>query len=89
VISFVRAIAYFTRERSSVGIWPLAMILFLTSGSFTETYYLNYNTLEWILLIAAIVYSLQIPVVRTRVSAATGVEAMPAVTRVRKRNDRL
>lgn len=60
VISFAKAIAYFARERSIVGIWPLAIIAFLTCGSYTETYYLNYNTLEWILLMAAIVYPLQI-----------------------------
>jgi exopolysaccharide production protein ExoQ len=58
--SFFRAISYFTRERGSAAIWPLAVIAFLTCGSYTETYYLNYNTLEWILLIAAIVYPLQI-----------------------------
>jgi exopolysaccharide production protein ExoQ len=59
VTSFWRAIAYFAREKSSIAVWPLAIILFLTSGSFTETYYLNYNSLEWIFLVAAIVYPLQ------------------------------
>jgi exopolysaccharide production protein ExoQ len=59
LISFWRAIAYFARERSSVGAWPLAIILFLSIGSYTETYYLNYNSLEWILLIAAVVYPLR------------------------------
>jgi exopolysaccharide production protein ExoQ len=59
LISLCRAIVYFFRERSSVGIWPLSIILFLTIGSYTETYYLNYNSLEWILFVAAILYPLQ------------------------------
>ena len=79
VISATRAIAYFARERSFVNIWPLAIILFLTSGSFTETYYLDYNTLEWILFVTAIVYPLQ------RFTPVT------VVTRIedRKKSDRL
>jgi exopolysaccharide production protein ExoQ len=59
VTSFARAIAYFARERNFVSTWPLAIVLFLTCASFTETYYLDYNTLEWILFVAAIVYPLQ------------------------------
>jgi exopolysaccharide production protein ExoQ len=59
VVSFVRSIGYFIRERTSIGTWPLAIILFLTCTSFTETYYLDYNTLEWILFVAAIVYPLR------------------------------
>jgi exopolysaccharide production protein ExoQ len=56
LISIWRAIIYFGRERSTIGLWPLAIILFLTIGSYTETYYLNFNSLEWILFVAAIVY---------------------------------
>jgi exopolysaccharide production protein ExoQ len=89
-ISSWKAIVYFTRERSSTGIWPLAVILFLTAGSFTETYYLNYNTLEWILLVAAIVYPLQSSVVRARVRIAAN-NVAPAINRVGARGgkDRL
>ncbi len=80
VTSFARAMAYFTRERSSIGVWPLAIMLFLTIGSFTETYYLNYNTLEWILFMAAIVYPLQ----KSSVTAAVAIvsdTATPVTTR--------
>jgi len=59
VTSLGRAIAYFARERHFISAWPLAIILFLTTGSYAETYYLNYNNLEWILFVAAIVYPLQ------------------------------
>ncbi len=79
VISATRALGYFARERNFVSMWPLAIILFLTTASFTETYYLDFNTLEWILFVAAIVYPLQ------RFTAVT------VVTRIdgRKGNDRL
>jgi exopolysaccharide production protein ExoQ len=59
LVSLRRAMVYFARERSGVGIWPLSIILFLTIGSYTENYYLNYNSLEWILFVAAIAYPLQ------------------------------
>jgi exopolysaccharide production protein ExoQ len=79
VISAARAIAYFARERSVVSIWPLTIILFLSSASYTETYYLNFNTLESILFVAAIVYPLQ------RSAAVTVVARIDG----RKRNDKL
>lgn len=75
--SLRNAVVYFARERSVVGIFPLAVILFLTFGSYTETYYLNYNSLEWILLVAAIVY----PELDRKYPSATAVRW--------KRNDRL
>ena len=59
VVSAINAIAYFARERQFTNIWPLAIILFLSSTSYTETYYLDYNSLEWILFVAAIAYPLQ------------------------------
>jgi exopolysaccharide production protein ExoQ len=78
LISLRRAVIYFAQERRGIGIWPLAILLFLTIGSYTETYYLNYNSLEWILFVAAIVYAREN---RTVLVAATA----PA----RKQNDRL
>src|SRR5262249_5805798 len=78
-VSAVKAIIYFAREPNFTSIWPLAIIVFLSITSYTETYYLDYNSLEWILFVAAIVYPLQ------RSAAAK------AVTRLdgRSRNDQL
>ncbi len=51
-----RALIFLLRERTALSIWPLLMILYLAGGSYSETYLGNYNTLEWILFVAAFLY---------------------------------
>jgi O-antigen ligase len=50
---------YLVRERSSVAIWPLSIFTYLIVGSFTETYLGRFNTLEWMVFVAALLYPLR------------------------------
>jgi exopolysaccharide production protein ExoQ len=52
-------ISYLRREKSSVAGWPLAIVLYLIIGSFTETYFNQFNTYESILFVAAVLYPLR------------------------------
>ncbi|MBD5656328.1 MAG: O-antigen ligase family protein [Candidatus Eremiobacteraeota bacterium] len=58
-VGFWRALVFLGRERGNVAAWPLAILLYLVLGSFTETYLGNYNTFEWIFFVAAILYPLK------------------------------
>ncbi len=58
-VAIWRGIRYFAREPSSSGTWPLAIVVFLILGSFTETYFGNWNSLEWILFVAALLYPIK------------------------------
>ena len=71
-----RSFIFFGNEGVS-RIWPLAIIVFLTVGSYTETYYPVLNSLEWILFVAAIAYPRQ------------RVETSSATVAPRKKSDRL
>jgi exopolysaccharide production protein ExoQ len=73
---FIRAIKLYLRERDIVNLWPLLLILFLVLGSYTETYLGSFNTLEWILFVAAFLY----PV---RTSAASSSGSQPGEKRAR------
>jgi exopolysaccharide production protein ExoQ len=58
-VAIWRGIVYIARESSRVAPWPLAIVLYLLFGSFTETYFANCNTVEWILFISALLYPLR------------------------------
>lgn len=73
---FIRAIKLYLRERDIVNLWPLLLILFLVLGSYTETYLGSFNTLEWILFVAAFLY----PV---RASATSSSGPQPGAKRAR------
>ena len=47
---------YLRSERGVIAAWPLMIVLFTIFGSYTETYIGNYNTLEWIFFVAAVLY---------------------------------
>lgn len=84
-----RAITYFFKERGSVALWPLAIIVFLTIGSYTETYYLNSNSLEWILFVAAVAYP-RWPVAAAKPAVGSDGAALSTATAVvPKRKERL
>lgn len=54
-----KAVVYGFREPGRFAPWPLAIILYLLLGSFTETYFGNFNTVEWILFVAALLYPMR------------------------------
>lgn len=56
ILGFFRAAVSAFREVSASEAWPLAIITFLTLGSFTETYFAQRNTTESILFALAILY---------------------------------
>lgn len=56
LLGFFRAGIHAFRQASPTEAWPLAIILFLTLGSFTETYFGQRNTTESILFALAILY---------------------------------
>jgi O-antigen ligase len=51
-----RGLFFIARERNPVALWPFAIVLYLVLGSFTETYFGNCNTIEWILFVVAFLY---------------------------------
>ena len=59
IAGMIRAFRFLLRERSVLSLWPLLMILTLTLGSYSETYLGNFNTIEWILFVAALLYPLK------------------------------
>jgi exopolysaccharide production protein ExoQ len=59
VSGLVRAFKFLMRERTILSLWPLLTILTLTLGSYSETYLGNFNTIEWILFVAALLYPLK------------------------------
>jgi exopolysaccharide production protein ExoQ len=54
-----KGVRYCIREPGRFAPWPLAIILYLFLGSFTETYFGNFNTVEWILFVAAFLYPMR------------------------------
>jgi len=77
--AFWRGVTYFAREQSRVAAWPVAITLYLFLGSFTETYFGNYNTLEWILFVVALLYPL-----RDRLSIEASKASEPSTIRGRR-----
>ena len=59
VCALWQAIAYAWRERSRTALWPLAILLYLLAGSFTETYFRSFNTIEWVVFVTAVLYPLR------------------------------
>ena len=57
--AIVRCWRYIARQRELAAAWPLMVVLFLTLGSYTETYLGNCNTFEWIFFVAAILYPIR------------------------------
>jgi hypothetical protein len=64
--AFWQSLVYAFRESERVALWPLAILLYLFLGSFTETYYRSFNTIEWVVFVTAVLYP-----VRPRAQAAT------------------
>jgi len=58
------------RSLSPASALPLAIVVFLIFGSFTETYFDQYNTFAWIFFVAAMLYP-----VRDRIVGRSAVEA--------------
>jgi O-antigen ligase len=54
-----RAIDTLSRGRRAIDFWPFAVIVFLTLGSYDETYFAQANTIEWILFLAAALYPIR------------------------------
>jgi exopolysaccharide production protein ExoQ len=55
-LAIFRGAIYLVRQRGSYAAWPLMIVAYLILGSFTETYFGNYNSIEWILFVAALLY---------------------------------
>jgi exopolysaccharide production protein ExoQ len=53
------SLSYLWREKSAVAGWPLAIVVYLIVGSFTETYFNQFNTYESILFVTAVFYPLR------------------------------
>jgi O-antigen ligase len=58
-IALWRSVAFIRRDATALAVWPLAIVLHLILGSFTETYLARCNTMEWILFTAAFLYPLR------------------------------
>jgi O-antigen ligase len=54
--ALVRSLKYFSRRRDTIAMLPMMIVLYLTLGSYTETYLGNFNTVEWILFVAVLLY---------------------------------
>jgi exopolysaccharide production protein ExoQ len=54
IVGVVRGFMMALRSTSLASAWPLAIVVFLIFGSFTETYFDQYNTFEWIFFVAAV-----------------------------------
>jgi O-antigen ligase len=54
-----RAIDKLSRGGRAIDFWPFAVIVFLTLGSYDETYFAQANTIEWILFLAAALYPIR------------------------------
>jgi O-antigen ligase len=69
-----RAATFLMRGSDPMYLWPLAVIVYLTLGSFTETYFASENTIESILFTTALLYPLREPLqkVATYAKAASG-----------------
>ena len=60
LISIWRGFSYLLVEHRAYAGWPLMIVVYLILGSFTETYFGNYNSIEWILFVAAILYPVRL-----------------------------
>ncbi len=57
--AFKRTIAMLGRGTKAIDRWPLGIVLFLTLGSYDETYFALNNTLLWIFFVAALLYPIR------------------------------
>ncbi len=60
VVTFARALRYLTSEPGAGAVWPLTIALYLVAASYTESALGNYNTLEWVLFVAAFLYPIRV-----------------------------
>ena len=70
IVGLVRGFMMALRSLSPASALPLAIVVFLIFGSFTETYFDQYNTFAWIFFVAAMLYP-----VRDRIVGRSAVEA--------------
>jgi O-antigen ligase len=57
--AFKRAFVMLVRGRRAIDFWPIAVLLFLTLGSYDETYFAQANGIEWIFFLAAALYPIR------------------------------
>jgi N-acetylglucosaminyldiphosphoundecaprenol N-acetyl-beta-D-mannosaminyltransferase len=58
-IAIVRGMTFIGRAKEKTSVWPLAIVVYLIVGSFTETYLNQINTFEMIFFVAALLYPLR------------------------------
>ncbi|MGH7727479.1 MAG: O-antigen ligase family protein [Vulcanimicrobiaceae bacterium] len=77
--AFARGLSAFWRGAEPVLVWSPAIIFYLVIGSYTETYFGSFNTLEWMLFVAAALYPLRAVVVAPKPAVPAGASpvAMP------------
>ncbi len=54
-----RSVQMLARGGRAIDFWPFAILVFLTLGSYDETYFAQSNTLEWIVFLAAALYPIR------------------------------
>ena len=59
LVGLWRALGYVLRGTNGTAVWPLAILVYLTVGSATETYFNQFNTVETLVTVAAILYPLR------------------------------
>jgi O-antigen ligase len=59
LVALVRGVRYVAAERGLTAAWPLMIVLYLALGSYTETYFANYNSFEWIFFVVALLYPIR------------------------------
>jgi O-antigen ligase len=57
--SFKRAGLMLLNATRAIDLWPLAILIFLTLGSYDETYFAQNNSLEWVIFLAAALYGIR------------------------------
>lgn len=59
LVGLWRALGFVMRGANGTAVWPLAILVYLTVGSATETYFNQFNTVETLVTVAAILYPLR------------------------------
>jgi O-antigen ligase len=59
IMALAGAVRFLRTDMRRVAGWPLAIVIYLIVGSFTETYFNQFNTFESILFVAAVLYPIR------------------------------
>jgi O-antigen ligase len=57
-VALVRSLVYAWKRPERSALWPAAILVYLFLGSFTETYFRSFNTIEWVVFVTALLYPL-------------------------------